>query len=141
MHWPIVGALEPWHMTFLFVGAPGFVFAALMLTIREPERREKLAPAQGFGKAFSYALARWRGFGALFIGSSCNVAISTLALWNIPLFQRVYGWDIVEIGAVTGIFYFTAGPIGTRSEEHTSELQSLMRISYAVFCLKKKNST
>src|SRR3546814_2794704 len=31
-------------------------------------------------------------------------------------------------------------PVG-RSEEHTSELQSLMRISYAVFCLKKKNST
>src|SRR3546814_5709186 len=29
--------------------------------------------------------------------------------------------------------------IGPRSEEHTSELQSLMRISYAVFCLKKKN--
>src|SRR3546814_1586436 len=30
---------------------------------------------------------------------------------------------------------------GGRSEEHTSELQSLMRISYAVFCLKKKNNT
>src|SRR3546814_3949333 len=30
---------------------------------------------------------------------------------------------------------------GRRSEEHTSELQSLMRISYAVFCLKKKNKT
>src|SRR3546814_8788670 len=29
----------------------------------------------------------------------------------------------------------------TRSEEHTSELQSLMRISYAVFCLKKKKKT
>src|SRR3546814_12231728 len=29
---------------------------------------------------------------------------------------------------------------GKRSEEHTSELQSLMRISYAVFCLKKKNA-
>src|SRR3546814_4256131 len=28
--------------------------------------------------------------------------------------------------------------VGERSEEHTSELQSLMRISYAVFCLKKK---
>src|SRR3546814_3026507 len=35
-----------------------------------------------------------------------------------------------------------AGPDGggRRSEEHTSELQSLMRISYAVFCLKKKNN-
>src|SRR3546814_9975369 len=31
-----------------------------------------------------------------------------------------------------------AMPHGPRSEEHTSELQSLMRISYAVFCLKKK---
>src|SRR3546814_6440704 len=30
--------------------------------------------------------------------------------------------------------------VSTRSEEHTSELQSLMRISYAVFCLKKKNN-
>src|SRR3546814_4919614 len=32
------------------------------------------------------------------------------------------------------------GDCGVRSEEHTSELQSLMRISYAVFCLKKKNN-
>src|SRR3546814_10206347 len=34
----------------------------------------------------------------------------------------------------------TAGNSDNRSEEHTSELQSLMRISYAVFCLKKKNT-
>src|SRR3546814_7778282 len=33
-----------------------------------------------------------------------------------------------------------AGIAASRSEEHTSELQSLMRISYAVFCLKKKNT-
>src|SRR3546814_7855859 len=34
----------------------------------------------------------------------------------------------------------TRGAQAFRSEEHTSELQSLMRISYAVFCLKKKNT-
>src|SRR3546814_4731909 len=39
--------------------------------------------------------------------------------------------DEIEVGAVRRLF-------GDRSEEHTSELQSLMRISYAVFCLKKK---
>src|SRR3546814_7338480 len=33
------------------------------------------------------------------------------------------------------------GEEGERSEEHTSELQSLMRISYAVFCLKKKTKS
>src|SRR3546814_5181650 len=34
----------------------------------------------------------------------------------------------------------TVGLVASRSEEHTSELQSLMRISYAVFCLKKKKT-
>src|SRR3546814_4992346 len=38
----------------------------------------------------------------------------------------------------TGITAIETGCHCTRSEEHTSELQSLMRISYAVFCLKKK---
>src|SRR3546814_10454839 len=38
-------------------------------------------------------------------------------------------------------FWRIPGPKHLRSEEHTSELQSLMRISYAVFCLKKKTTT
>src|SRR3546814_5450917 len=42
------------------------------------------------------------------------------------------------IGVATGIGVALVGVALSRSEEHTSELQSLMRISYAVFCLKKK---
>src|SRR3546814_3557606 len=47
--------------------------------------------------------------------------------------------ELTDIGA----FLATDEDAGAheRSEEHTSELQSLMRISYAVFCLKKKNTT
>src|SRR3546814_8043072 len=45
-------------------------------------------------------------------------------------------------GAATAAYQIEGSPLadgaGARSEEHTSELQSLMRISYAVFCLKKK---
>src|SRR3546814_5338955 len=41
---------------------------------------------------------------------------------------------------VGGIGMVACLMLGFRSEEHTSELQSLMRISYAVFCLKKKNT-
>src|SRR3546814_1255855 len=54
-------------------------------------------------------------------------------------------------GTVGGFVRMNGGAYGSevkdilveaeRSEEHTSELQSLMRISYAVFCLKKKNKT
>src|SRR3546814_8706651 len=38
------------------------------------------------------------------------------------------------------LYRYIGGVSAHRSEEHTSELQSLMRISYAVFCLKKKNN-
>src|SRR3546814_4791874 len=42
--------------------------------------------------------------------------------------------------AAAGALLIAVGQAAGRSEEHTSELQSLMRISYAVFCLKKKNT-
>src|SRR3546814_4871359 len=43
-----------------------------------------------------------------------------------------------DAGGVSSAFFACSLCALTRSEEHTSELQSLMRISYAVFCLKKK---
>src|SRR3546814_9495257 len=47
--------------------------------------------------------------------------------------------EVVEDGFSTGdVIPRNYQPTPERSEEHTSELQSLMRISYAVFCLKKK---
>src|SRR3546814_4985261 len=51
--------------------------------------------------------------------------------------------DTINIGLLQNqLMMFQAGLVGilSRSEEHTSELQSLMRISYAVFCLKKKRN-
>src|SRR3546814_5436990 len=51
------------------------------------------------------------------------------ALWNDELAWR---------GASERLRPVLMTALATRSEEHTSELQSLMRISYAVFCLKKK---
>src|SRR3546814_6651431 len=54
-------------------------------------------------------------------------------------------FEVMEERQVTndGTTYLMDVPflvMATRSEEHTSELQSLMRISYAVFCLKKQNT-
>src|SRR3546814_7528011 len=54
-------------------------------------------------------------------------------------------WVMFQMGGLgpmfgqLGFFHKFAGKDYERSEEHTSELQSLMRISYAVFCLKNKN--
>src|SRR3546814_5475038 len=55
----------------------------------------------------------------------------------------LYGFIAIAIFII--LYYHLMGAFSTigltRSEEHTSELQSLMRISYAVFCLKKKIKT
>src|SRR3546814_6244837 len=71
-----------------------------------------------------------------------------------PVFRALYDWTMRQAarpnaGRVLAVVSFLESSvfpippdvmlIPMRSEEHTSELQSLMRISYAVFCLKKKN--
>src|SRR3546814_5498019 len=83
-----------------------------------------------------YWLAEWLGFpGALnlirYLSFRSGAAVATaliLGLWIGPRF-------ILMLRTRQG----KGQPI--RSEEHTSELQSLMRISYAVFCLKKQLNT
>src|SRR3546814_5750201 len=72
---------------------------------------------------FGLADGAWLlGFGLLLLGI-CHLPFS---LW-------------LRIGLLVGAGLFAAAA-RIRSEEHTSELQSLMRISYAVFCLKKKKT-
>src|SRR3546814_10016193 len=61
-----------------------------------------------------------------------------LALVHELLKAEKIDWDY--LGRYTNATWLVVDdPGGARSEEHTSELQSLMRISYAVFCLTKKN--
>src|SRR3546814_4902990 len=62
------------------------------------------------------------------------IAINTAAIPKDLLESEFFGH---ERGAFTGAATQRKGRFEQRSEEHTSELQSLMRISYAVFCLKK----
>src|SRR3546814_2507276 len=64
--------------------------------------------------------------------SSFSNRVTDLLGVDIPIVQAPMGWIARSQ---------LASAVSNRSEEHTSELQSLMRISYAVFCLKKKKKT
>src|SRR3546814_7784762 len=65
---------------------------------------------------------------------SFKIRANYATAFRIPNIPELFG-GVAEGGLTT-----TDPCSGWRSEEHTSELQSLMRISYAVFCLKKKNT-
>src|SRR3546814_1124763 len=54
--------------------------------------------------------------------------------------SQTFGNDAGQYGRALAASGYEQAENAIRSEEHTSELQSLMRISYAVFCLKKKNN-
>jgi len=118
---PLLGRLESWRLCFLLVGAPGLVLAALMATVREPMRQERIAlgsemhprSSPTFGQGLAFILRRWRAFGTLFLASSCNLTMGALALWNVGLFKRTWGWNVAEVGLAVGLILLTAGPAGT----------------------------
>src|SRR3546814_1338391 len=72
-------------------------------------------------------------FGLLAVPQSFYAGLAKYPLLAIPMFVLV-GSIFDRSGVASRLVNFAI----SRSEEHTSELQSLMRISYAVFCLKKK---
>src|SRR3546814_4903321 len=59
---------------------------------------------------------------------------------NFKLLAFVLSAALAGLAGATKALVFVSATLSDRSEEHTSELQSLMRISYAVFCLNKNKN-
>src|SRR3546814_6038051 len=77
-----------------------------------------------------------------------NVVFGPVPVPGVTLTNGVFAAGEIETSVeaeagevVHAVVLFAANDDGSRSEEHTSELQSLMRTSYAVFCLKKTQNT
>jgi MFS family permease len=120
--WPLVGQVEPWQQMFLYVGLPGTLVALLVLTVREPVRREflrtggrpQLTPA--IWETLAFLFQRWRTYIVLFL------ALSVLAIMNygvgywIPEFlRRTYHLDNATWGhyvALRGVITVISGLFG-----------------------------
>ncbi len=128
---PVVGEIYAWQTVFLIVGLPGLVIAALMITVREPKRHDKLRlpidPQAAAGGAINpevtetlsildtirYLRERWQVYGSHFLGMSVVTCIGYAFLFWIPtMFIRTWGWDIPTIGLAYGLVNLIAGPIG-----------------------------
>ncbi len=107
---PIAGEMASWRIIFVVVGLPGFLFALLAYTIREPQRRNLMMAANGkpidasLREAFAQIALRWKSIAGISIGmvfqSGCNYAISS---WIPSYFFRVHHWSAGATGGVLAV--------------------------------------
>src|SRR3546814_1321929 len=101
---------------------------------RRPDRSRVQCPKAGARSGLRF-LQEWRQPRALAVALAPHAPCITVVDNRSPSLECMLMFDTVATLDCAGRIL----RLDRRSEEHTSELQSLMRISYAVFCLKKKN--
>jgi len=113
---PVIGVVRPWQMTFFIVGLPGVLVALLMLTVREPARRGKLAGHRNeipVRQVLGYVRANARVFTALFVGFSLlAVPITTFLTWVPAYMNRVHDYSRAEAGLTLGTVLLVFSPAG-----------------------------
>jgi MFS family permease len=114
---PLLGIVPAWRLTFLMVGLPGILVAALLLTVREPLRRtppaiSTTAPRSG-GRAAREMLLRWPSCVGLSILMACQ-AMGNYAFgsWAPSFFERLHGWPKDRIGLTLGLLTIVCGCAG-----------------------------
>jgi len=112
---PLVGTLKPWQMTFVLVGAPGVLWALLLLaTVPEPPRRESAgATAPSFTATTSYLWSRRSAFAPMFLANGIKAMLSFgVTVWSPVFFERKFGYAPGEPGPTLGIISLIVSPIG-----------------------------
>lgn len=115
---PIVGELAPWQQTFIYVGAPGILLAAVMLLIREPVRRLVLDPITGSSQAsFAQIRAFYRRNAATFVLHHLGFLSFALmgfafVFWTVPFFSRVHGLAPAHAAQIFGWIFLVCAPFG-----------------------------
>jgi MFS family permease len=113
---PLLGELYAWQTVFMVVGLPGLIVALLMLTVREPTRRDRNAGSVGapFGTVLAYLWARRATYASHFVGLSVMTVIGNAVLaWMPAVFIRGYGWSIGQLSLNYGLVIALGGPAGS----------------------------
>src|SRR3546814_8333539 len=134
----LVGELPLGHAAFLGIGA----YTSAILSVQFHVPFWLALPVAGviaalFGLVIGAITLRLEGHYFVLITLSFTEVMRLIVLNWVEVTRGPLGFSTVPAPVIN----LGAGHVYARSEEHTSELQSLMRISYAVFCLKKNNTT
>jgi MFS family permease len=102
---PLLGVLRPWQVVLIGVGLPGLLISLLLLTVKEPPRRNRSAGLDraGFRATVNYLWLHVAVFGPLFIGLTLGSLDVGSRQWGAAFFQRTYGWSPAQYGMISGI--------------------------------------
>ncbi len=114
VHVPLVGALWPWQVTFLCVGLPGLIVAALYTTIIEPARRGRMTPATGaqlparraipLREVVRFINQNRTTYAPMFLSLALQSIVTFGILnWSATFFVRTYGLKIPEFAYTNGV--------------------------------------
>jgi len=120
---PIVGTLRPWQLVFLIVGLPGLLVAALVATVREPQRRgipaSMAGPGPGRRKALpvqavvDFLYAERAAYAPIFVGTGLKALLAFgTSVWVPTFLQRKFGWSLGDAGVAIGVILLTFAPLG-----------------------------
>jgi MFS family permease len=115
VHLPLVGAVQPWQLTFIVVGAPGLVVALWVLSLREPPRRGVAIAArqEPLAAVFAWMRRHARAYGCHFAGFALLALVfnATIA-WLPSVFVRVHGWSSGQAAFWIGSLLLVCGTTG-----------------------------
>ncbi len=115
---PFVGQLETWQVVFIAAGVPGLVVAALLFTIREPLRRDRLARSSAdvtVSACLAYLRENRAAYAPLMIGMITSPLIGYAWQWLPTMFGRVWGWTTPQFSQWYGWILLIVGPLGAVS--------------------------
>src|SRR3546814_8584004 len=122
-------------MKTVVIGGSGLIGTKLVSRLREKDHEVVAAsPASGVNTITGEGLAEALMDTKVVVDVANSPSFEDDAVMK---FFKTSGRNLLAAEAAAGVGHHVA----LRSEEHTSELQSLMRTSYAVFCLKKKTQS
>ena len=110
-----IGLLSGWQLTFLMVGLPGLLVAALMFTIKEPERKGLLqAPKDvSIGQTIRYLIANKRAFLTHMLGMAIFImVVYSLNVWGPSYLIRTFNMAPTEAGLSFGAIIMFSGTAG-----------------------------
>ena len=111
LNWPVVGAIRPWQAVFIIVGTPGLLLALVMLTVREPVRRDL---QQGVSTApwhmLRHVFSRWPTFLTFVLPFCLMTTVAYTHFWMAPVFSRTWGMENFDFAKIKAVVTLVCAP-------------------------------